>query len=103
MSGREEIKEQMVVLEEIVEQNPCQMPDYVMRAIALGAKFVMHRYVMNKQQVADYFGVSIKTIDRWRDKHGFPCEDSNGNKAVSICVDKMLEWKRSHEDVWGCK
>ena len=100
MSGREEIREQISVLNEIVESNPCQMPDYVMKAIAVGARFAMKRYVMNKQQAADYFGVSVKTIDRWREKHNFPCEDSNGNKSVSISVDKMLEWKRNNTSVW---
>lgn len=100
MSGRDEMKEQIAIFEDMVEHNPCGMPDYVMRAVALGAKFAMKKFVMNKQQVADYFGVSVKTIDRWREKHDFPCDDSNGNKSVSVYVDKMLEWKKAHEDVW---
>lgn len=94
------MKETMAMLGDIAEHNPCMMPDYMLKALSVGARFMMRKLVMNKQQAADYFGVSTKTIDRWREKHDFPCDDSNGYKCVSISVDKLIEWKKTHEDVW---
>lgn len=88
----------MEVLEEIITENPCQMPDYLMKGLAMGAKFFMRRFVMSKMQVADYFGVDERTIDRWRKTKDFPEPFDDGRRSVSFSVDTILEWKRKNKE-----
>lgn len=96
--GQEEIIEILDTLRQLCDENPCNVPDHVFANMAAGFKFLLGCIRINKQQAADLFGVTPKTIDRWRKEKNFPCEDSNGGKCVSIKVDMLVDWKLEHYD-----
>lgn len=103
MSGKEQMREQMKALNDLMEYNPCDMPDHVYVGMAGLIRFFISRYKINKQKCADLFGVTPKTIERWRDKHNFPIEDSNGDKCVSVKADKLFKWMQKNEKVFNGK
>lgn len=55
----------------------------------------MNNKLMNRQEVADYLGRSVVTIDRWRKLHGLPCSMVGLSRLfIKADVDTWLEGKR---------
>lgn len=52
-------------------------------------------------ELADYYHVSIRTIQRWRnDFPDFPSPIDPYAKTLTFPVDQVVDWKFSHPDIF---
>lgn len=103
MTGREEFVERLALLNEMASMNPCGMSDVAFRALATGLNALIGKERekgMSLEQVAVYFGVSTKTIERWEkdESLSFPKGKRYGHRELSFSTDKIVLWAKKHPE-----
>lgn len=101
MTGKEEFDEQLAILEELSNGNPCNMPDPLFRGLAHGLRALISSECegkMSQEEVAEYFHVSVRTIRRWESDESleFPKGHRHGHRELSYDSDKIVRWGRKH-------
>lgn len=103
MSGKEELKKQLAIMDEMVDSNVCSIPDPVLLSIAEALRGITGRQYkteLSKEKVALYFSVSTRTIDRWIENKGFPKGHRDGHHELSFSLDEVIEWKHNNIDLF---
>lgn len=107
MSGKQELLEQIGIMEELAEANVCRMNDTLLHGMAEGLRALISREYhrgFSKEDVARYFKVSTRTLERWRDKYqDFPVPIHQGSKDVSYDCEEVVKWKKKHTDLFAEK
>ena len=102
MTGREELLEQIRIMDEMARANVCRANDGMLRGLANGLKaLVSKEYArgLSREDVARYYGVSTRTLERWRERYeDFPTPRHWGSKEVSYDADEVIRWKKKHKD-----
>lgn len=84
----------------MARENPCGWSDGTLSAIADGISVLVSertRCGLTMLQVADYFGVTIRTLERWRKRYAdFPEPIDPYAKTLSFPTDKIVSWKVEH-------
>lgn len=104
MSGKEELLEQIEIMNELAEANICRMNDSLLHGMAEGLRALISREYhrgFSKEDVARYLGVSTRTLERWREKYAdFPDGVHRGTKEVSFDCEEIVMWKKKHKELF---
>ena len=105
MSGKQELLEQIEIMNELAEANVCRMNDALLHGMAGGLRALISREYhrgFSKEDVARYYHVSTRTLERWRDKYkDFPEPIHRGSKEVSYDCEDVVKWKKIHLDLFS--
>lgn len=99
MNGREELREEVKLVDLIIEDNPCGMSSEMFSILAKGLRALIKDHTdgkMSRSHVARYFGVTERTIIRWEEERGFPKPHRNGFQNLSYNVDEIVIWKKNN-------
>lgn len=100
MNGREELREEVKLVELMIEENPCKMPDGIFSVLAKGLKALVKEHTegrMSRSDVASHFHVSERTIQRWEEERDFPKPHRHGHKELSYNADEIIRWKMNNK------
>lgn len=103
MTGKEEFRRQLNLLNDLSEENPCGLPDVVYHAFASGLRNFIGGNVdttMSMDSVAKYFGVSARTIRRWMEERDFPQPHRHGFQKKAFNAVEIMEWKKKNKDLF---
>ena len=107
MSGKQELLEQIGIMEELAEANVCRMNDTLLHGMAEGLRALISREYhrgFSKEDVARYYCVSTRTLERWRERYeDFPMPAHRGTKEVSYDCEDIVKWKKAHLDLFTDK
>ena len=84
------------------KENPCGWSDDTLGCIADGLDALISSKTnsgITIIQLAEYYNVSIRTIQRWRnDCDDFPNPIDPYAKTLSFPMDEVIEWKHKHTE-----
>lgn len=89
-------------LAEITEAAPIGLNDDDLEAILGCLKVLVGRTFhtdMSMAEVARYFGVTTRTIQRWQNEHGFPEGKRIGYRELAFHIDEVITWKDAHSNI----
>lgn len=96
---QEELALQFRTLAELVEEDPLGMCEEAMRAILTCLNVLTSKHYqtdMSIEQVARYFGVTTRTINRWQKELDFPEGKRIGYHESSFHIQEIVAWKRAN-------
>lgn len=100
--GREKIEKVMRSLSLLFTENPCCWNDLTLLKLADGLEVMLGEKLhggLSMYQVAEYYNVTLRTIERWRGRYSdFPEPVDPYAKTLSFPTDKVIEWKLIHRD-----
>lgn len=94
--GKEELQAQIELLDLLVEENPCRLPDTAFSSIATAIKCIIGRQAkkeMSMEEVSLYFNTTPRTIRRWQQSRNFPNGHRLGHRELSFYADEIAKWK----------
>lgn len=101
---QEELVEELLVLNTIVQENPCGMNLGLMSALKEVVKSFIGKACIegaSREQVARYLGRDVRTITRWKDQYeDFPKSKHQGHKEISYDWIDVVRWKRKHVELF---
>ena len=98
-NARERLAQHFRHLAEITEAAPMGLSDEDLEAILCCLKVLVGRTFhtdMSLAEVARYFGVTPRTIQRWQNEQGFPEGKRIGYHELSFHIDDIITWKETH-------
>ena len=91
-------------LHRIATENPCGWSERTLDTIASGLELLLGERTKNGvtlMELSEYYKVTIRTIERWRQKYDdFPQPIDPYAKTLSFPVDKVVDWKQSHSELF---
>ena len=103
MEGQKELKESISLCMALAEENPCQMKDMAMGAIAKALRALVSKdytHGMNQRQLGKYYGVDARTIQRWAKKYpDFPKGRHDGDKEVTYDPKEVIAFRKNHPEL----
>lgn len=100
MKGKHRLINILDTLGVMARENPCGWNDTTLSMIADGISAIVGERTRNgltMLQVAEYFGVTIRTLERWRRRFGdFPEPIDPYAKTLAFPADKIVSWKMEH-------
>lgn len=103
---QEELAYQFRTLADLVEEDPLDMCEEAMRAILACLTVLTSKHYqtdMSIEQVARYFGVTTRTINRWQKDLGFPEGKRIGYHESSFHIQEIVAWKKANEHLLNNK
>lgn len=97
MSARTELSEQIRIIADMVEMNPCSMSDEALTSIGDALRTIIgreYRQFMTLEMVSIWLGVSVKTIERWQESRNFPRCKVKGKTGHLFYVADVVSWCR---------
>ena len=103
---QEKLAYQLRALADLVEEDPLGMREDAMQAI-LSCLTVLtgecYHTDMSLEQVARYFGVTTRTVNRWQKELGFPEGKRIGFHESAFNIHDIVEWKRTRGHLLNTK
>lgn len=103
MKGKRKLIEVIDTVKTMAGENPCGWSDDTLYYIASGISVLIGEKTgagLTTLQVAEYFGVTIRTIERWRKKfNDFPEPLDPYAKTLAFPTDKIVSWKIKHSEL----
>lgn len=93
---KKKLKQQLRILEEMINSNTCD--DNIWEGVFTTFRTYASSKTLSMKEVANYFGVSPRTIRRWIKEQDFPSGTRHGHHELSFPYDKIVEWKVTHEE-----
>ena len=96
---QQELAYQFRTLADLVEEDPLGMCEEAMRAILTCLSVLTSKHYqtdMSIEQVARYFGVTTRTINRWQKELGFPEGKRIGYHESSFHIQEIVAWKKAN-------
>lgn len=101
-NARERLASQFRHLADITEAAPIGLSDEDLESILNCLKVLVGQTFhtdMSLAEVARYFGVTPRTIQRWQNEHGFPQGKRIGYHELSFHIDDVINWKDMHSSI----
>lgn len=103
---QQELAHQFRTLADLVEEDPLGMCEDAMQAILSCLNVLTSKHYqtdMSLEQVARYFGVTPRTINRWQHDLDFPEGKRIGYHESSFHIQEIVEWKKAHAHLLNAK
>lgn len=103
---QKDLANQFRALADLVEEDPLGMHEDAMRAILSCLNVLTSKHYqtdMSLEQVARYFGVTTRTINRWQRDLDFPEGKRIGYHESSFHIQEIVAWKRANSHLISTK